>query len=548
MSGQWGESDLIVGPFANITEANAWAAANPSSLFQGLLATSNGQQISWGGAGAGWEAVGGSSSPASPSSIGGVYSKTAPVAVSTLAEILATTPAVGTVGLPSDSVGSQMEYGPLGWDGYFGLYPGGMPAVLALPTTNIAYGARIKCARAGYNIFSWQGASPGWILGEVGSTPLVAQGPPQMFWTFQANAGAEVVAGKTYKVQVTAIPKSWDAIRAVIINRSNNSTVTINKVAAVVGASSGNFNSTTNTRALLKFNGNFGVGPIASATQADNSYAAIATFVASDLLPFPQEVTTANQMIEIRAYHDAASGSNYNPLITTQDAGLGGYAYGNTTGDQITTFGTVAGVAGYYSPMFLPVFYKYSNTIPASAIVFGDSIAQGQTTTNKWCSLVNVALRALGIPHMQISCFGQSSEGTLAVMQSILPFLASINALPTHAIIWAYSPNDRLKNGSNGSVGSYSWNIFLQKLNLLKKYGVFPICIGPVPDAGLTTLKPLGDLLVSSYGGYSPFMDVSADGVTWIGANTNDSLHPNDTGVAASIAAGFQAWLAGKLV
>lgn len=54
MSGQWWESDLIVGPFANITEANAWAAANPSSLFLGLLATSNGQQISWGGAGVGW--------------------------------------------------------------------------------------------------------------------------------------------------------------------------------------------------------------------------------------------------------------------------------------------------------------------------------------------------------------------------------------------------------------------------------------------------------------------------------------------------------------
>lgn len=54
MSGQWWESDLIVGPFANITEANAWAAANPSSLFLGLLATSNGQQISWRGAGVGW--------------------------------------------------------------------------------------------------------------------------------------------------------------------------------------------------------------------------------------------------------------------------------------------------------------------------------------------------------------------------------------------------------------------------------------------------------------------------------------------------------------
>lgn len=54
MSGQWWESNLIVGPFANITEANAWAAANPSSLFLGLLATSNGQQISWRGAAVGW--------------------------------------------------------------------------------------------------------------------------------------------------------------------------------------------------------------------------------------------------------------------------------------------------------------------------------------------------------------------------------------------------------------------------------------------------------------------------------------------------------------
>lgn len=51
MSGQWWESNPIVGPFSNITEANAWAAANPSSLFLGLLATSNGQQISWGAAG-----------------------------------------------------------------------------------------------------------------------------------------------------------------------------------------------------------------------------------------------------------------------------------------------------------------------------------------------------------------------------------------------------------------------------------------------------------------------------------------------------------------
>lgn len=59
MSGQWWESNLIVGPFANITEANAWAAANPRSLFLGLLATSNGQQISWRGAGVGWIAAGG---------------------------------------------------------------------------------------------------------------------------------------------------------------------------------------------------------------------------------------------------------------------------------------------------------------------------------------------------------------------------------------------------------------------------------------------------------------------------------------------------------
>ena len=58
----WRLTNLIVGPFANITEANAWAAANPSSLFLGLLATSNGQQISWGGAG--WVAVGGGGSSA----------------------------------------------------------------------------------------------------------------------------------------------------------------------------------------------------------------------------------------------------------------------------------------------------------------------------------------------------------------------------------------------------------------------------------------------------------------------------------------------------
>lgn len=61
MSGQWWESNLIVGPFSNITEANAWAAANPSSLFLGLLATSNGQQIKWGGTawdGTGWAAAG----------------------------------------------------------------------------------------------------------------------------------------------------------------------------------------------------------------------------------------------------------------------------------------------------------------------------------------------------------------------------------------------------------------------------------------------------------------------------------------------------------
>lgn len=49
MSGQWWKSDLIVGPFANITEANAWAAANPSSLFLGLLATISGVPYSWSG-------------------------------------------------------------------------------------------------------------------------------------------------------------------------------------------------------------------------------------------------------------------------------------------------------------------------------------------------------------------------------------------------------------------------------------------------------------------------------------------------------------------
>ena len=47
MSGQWWESDLIVGPFANITEANAWAAANPSSLFLGLSATIGGSAYIW---------------------------------------------------------------------------------------------------------------------------------------------------------------------------------------------------------------------------------------------------------------------------------------------------------------------------------------------------------------------------------------------------------------------------------------------------------------------------------------------------------------------
>lgn len=57
MSGQWWKSDLIVGPFSNITEANAWAAANPSSLFLGLLATISGVPYSWGGAA--WAVVGG---------------------------------------------------------------------------------------------------------------------------------------------------------------------------------------------------------------------------------------------------------------------------------------------------------------------------------------------------------------------------------------------------------------------------------------------------------------------------------------------------------
>lgn len=56
MSGQWWESDLIVGPFTNITEANAWAAANPSSLFPGLLAIINGVPYSW--SGTGWDVVG----------------------------------------------------------------------------------------------------------------------------------------------------------------------------------------------------------------------------------------------------------------------------------------------------------------------------------------------------------------------------------------------------------------------------------------------------------------------------------------------------------
>lgn len=52
MSGQWWKSDLIVGPFSNITEANAWAAANPSSLFLGLLATING--VPYSRSGTGW--------------------------------------------------------------------------------------------------------------------------------------------------------------------------------------------------------------------------------------------------------------------------------------------------------------------------------------------------------------------------------------------------------------------------------------------------------------------------------------------------------------
>ena len=49
---------LTIGAFTNkvnITEANAWAAANPSSLFLGLLATTiGGVPYSWGGAGVGW--------------------------------------------------------------------------------------------------------------------------------------------------------------------------------------------------------------------------------------------------------------------------------------------------------------------------------------------------------------------------------------------------------------------------------------------------------------------------------------------------------------
>lgn len=56
MSGQWWESNPIVGPFSNITEANAWAAANPSGLFLGLLATSNGVPYSW--SGTGWALLG----------------------------------------------------------------------------------------------------------------------------------------------------------------------------------------------------------------------------------------------------------------------------------------------------------------------------------------------------------------------------------------------------------------------------------------------------------------------------------------------------------
>lgn len=57
MSGQWWESNLIVGPFSNITEANAWAAANPSSLFLGLLATIGGVPYSWDGTA--WDAADG---------------------------------------------------------------------------------------------------------------------------------------------------------------------------------------------------------------------------------------------------------------------------------------------------------------------------------------------------------------------------------------------------------------------------------------------------------------------------------------------------------
>lgn len=66
MSGQWWESNPIVGPFSNITEANAWAAANPSSLFLGLLAIINGVPYSWGGAMVGWN----------PSSCGPIYNGT----------------------------------------------------------------------------------------------------------------------------------------------------------------------------------------------------------------------------------------------------------------------------------------------------------------------------------------------------------------------------------------------------------------------------------------------------------------------------------------
>ena len=40
---------LIVGPFTDIPAANAWATANPSSLFPGLLATAAGVQVRWGG-------------------------------------------------------------------------------------------------------------------------------------------------------------------------------------------------------------------------------------------------------------------------------------------------------------------------------------------------------------------------------------------------------------------------------------------------------------------------------------------------------------------